>query len=148
MVKVYLAGPIRKSNDNGIGWRDRIKEEIQDWPNLDVICPSDKFNAPEEGLEIVEDPQRDGEIGVSEIVESDKADIQEADALFVGYEEVPSVGTPMEIYMAYSQDKPIVIWYMDGDEPPSPWLTYHSDYLVRSFEDAITALSQVREYEF
>jgi nucleoside 2-deoxyribosyltransferase len=82
---------------------------------------------------------RELEPGVArEIVENDKADIDQCDALLVNYVK-PSVGTSMEILYAWERKKQIVL-LCTFEEQLSPWLIYHSTQIVHSLRDAVGLL--------
>jgi hypothetical protein len=123
-MKVYLCGPINgRSDDDCKGWREYAKERLPD--------TKDPMDRDYRGREL--------EPGIAaEIVENDKLDIQESDALLVYYDK-PSVGTSMEVYMAHGMGKRIVIVDKSG-KPLSPWLMYHSHEIYKSLDEAIAAL--------
>jgi nucleoside 2-deoxyribosyltransferase len=90
---VYLAGPIQHAKDHGKGWRERLKTgEISHQANsIRFKDPLDKYNTHEE------EPK---EWNNSEIVFDDLDMIANSDAVLVHWEEVPSCGTPMEVFFA------------------------------------------------
>lgn len=112
--RIYLAGPVQHADDGGRGWRDRIKGEM---PRGEWLDPLDKYDVP----------AGDVDVSPTEIVESDKAMIDEADAVLARYAHVPSVGTAMEILHAYERDIPVFVWD-DGDDSASmsPWISHHA----------------------
>jgi hypothetical protein len=69
--RVYLAGPIQHANDNGKGWRARVK---QNYDECEWIDPLDKYDATEHEYQEWTDEQ---------IVEDDLTMIDNADALLV-----------------------------------------------------------------
>jgi len=75
---------------------------------------------------------------VDEIVELDKVDIAQSDALIVNYDK-PSVGTSMEVYLAFESGKGVVV-VARSDANISPWLRYHSHAIVHDFDEAIAFL--------
>lgn len=117
--KLYLAGPVQHAADGGHGWRDRIKGA--DMPRVEWLDPLDKYDVPAGDVEIGTD------VSPEQIVESDKAMIDDADVVLARYAHVPSVGTPMEILYAYERDIPVFVW-VDADDTAgmSPWITHHS----------------------
>jgi nucleoside 2-deoxyribosyltransferase len=131
---IYLAGPIMEAPSAGDSWREMIIEEFGE--TVEFRNPLSKYNVPAEHLEIMPGTTGDGEttVGVDEIVESDKAMLRECDAVFVGYSDVQSVGTPMEVMWAYERDIPVCLWVRD--ETPydelSPWYRYHVSMAVNS----------------
>jgi nucleoside 2-deoxyribosyltransferase len=125
--RVYLAGPIQHANDNGKGWRARVK---QTYDECQWIDPLDKYDATEHEYEEWTDEQ---------IVEDDLRMIDDADGLLVHWEEVPTCGTPMEIRYAYANDIFTVVQHTLDD--PSPWLTYHAHVEVEAFQEAVDTLT-------
>lgn len=122
-MKVYLCGPINGCTD----------EECKDWRE------SAKAQLPE-----TLDPMRRDYRGreaecVAEIVEGDKQDIHESDAFLVNYDR-PSVGTSMEIYLAWTLGKPVIV-VTRPETVISPWLRYHSTKIVHSFDEAFRLLA-------
>lgn len=131
---IYLAGPVMEAPSAGAWWREMIIDEFGE--TVDFRNPLSKYNVPAEHLEIMPGTTGDGEttVGVDEIVESDKSMLRECDAVFVGYSDVQSVGTPMEVMWAYERDIPVCLWVRD--ETPydelSPWYRYHVSMAVNS----------------
>jgi len=117
---IYLAGPIRHAADP-ISWRIAIQQSTSEFSFFD---PMDRNVNPRD------DP-------ADEIVEGDLDLIGDSDGLLVGWhDEIPSVGTAMEIKHASEQDIPVVVWKRDdSDEVISPWLAYYSD-VIREQRDA------------
>ena len=77
-----------------------------------------------------------------EIVELDKLDIRQCDALIVNYVK-PSVGTSMEIFYAWQIGKPIVL-ICAPSESLSPWLRYHCTRIVHTVKDALAFMESLR----
>ena len=123
-MKVYLCGPINGCSDSECtDWREAMKSMF--------------------GAENCIDPMRRDyrgkeETAYREIVELDKVDVLQADALIVNYDK-PSVGTAMEVLYAWMHHKPVIV-VCRSDTPISPWLRYHSTHIVHSFERAIRRL--------
>jgi nucleoside 2-deoxyribosyltransferase len=78
---------------------------------------------------------------VREIVELDKIDIARSDIILVNYDK-PSVGTSMEVYLAFTTGK-LVIVVAKSDTTISPWLLYHSHKVVHSFEEAMMYIASI-----
>lgn len=129
-MKVYLCGPINGcSDDEAMSWRKRAAALLLFAPGCEVVDPMRRdFRGQEEGRE-------------TEIVTSDKADIDASDAVLVNAERA-SWGTAMEVFYAHGQGKRVVAFV--GRQRPSPWLTFHCEYVFPDLEDALTALLGVR----
>jgi nucleoside 2-deoxyribosyltransferase len=126
-VKVYLCGPINGcTDDEATGWREQAK----------------KYLAGETYDPMVRDYRgRELEPGIAkEIVENDKLDIQECDAILVMYEK-PSVGTSMEALFAHQLGKLIVLVDRSG-KPLSPWLIYHSTKAFPTLAEATAFINR------
>lgn len=68
-----------------------------------------------------------------EIVELDKLDIKECDIVLANCPK-PSVGTSMEILLAWQLGRPVVA-VVDGSV--SPWLRYHTTRICGSVKEAV-----------
>lgn len=123
-MRIYLCGPINGCTDEECkDWRLHIKQQM--------------------GADLCIDPMRRDYRGredqcVEEIVELDKIDVLQSTLVLVNYDR-PSVGTSMEVLFAWMHHKPIVVVCKPGTVI-SPWLHYHSNYIVNSFEDAIAII--------
>lgn len=133
---IYLAGPIQAPEDNGSGWRGFIQEY---WTEPNWLNPLDRH-----------DPEEYDTLTVQDVVEDDKAAIDEADAVLVGWTRVPSVGTPMEILYCYERNIPVVVLLEpEGSRGSvdkrdlSPWLVYHADGIHQS---PAAALENIKSY--
>jgi len=113
MVTIYLAGPIKNVPDDGRIWRNDVK--IQ-YLNTEFYDPVAHLDATEQTV----DPET--------VVSCDKGGINQSDAVLVGYEDVQSVGTPMEAMYAYERDLPIALWVRDDTTIAdlSYWYRHHS----------------------
>ena len=123
---LYLAGPINARTDTECKeWREYVKTHL---PNIKILDPMDRdYRGRELEPHIVD-----------EIVEQDKADIENSETVLV-YFDRPSVGTAMEIHFAKMLRKFIVVVDV-SDAPLSPWLIYHSDRIVKTLDEAIELL--------
>lgn len=138
---IYLAGPIANA-DAPSGWRDRLKDH---YPRSDFIDPLDKFDAPGDGIDIVPgEAHHSDEVEASEIVETDKELIREADAILVGYTDTKQIGTPMEVQYAFRRGYTIAIWLRDKSvlSDLSPWYHYHSDFVTSKGGHAVAYLER------
>lgn len=75
------------------------------------------------------------------IVEPDKADILQSDAVLVWYSD-KTTGTAMEILYAYYWFIPVVVVAIK--KPVSPWVVYHAEAIVDTLEEAI---EYIRAYD-
>jgi nucleoside 2-deoxyribosyltransferase len=119
-MKVYLAGPINSCTDKEAkAWREKAKVLFPDY--------LDPMRNDYRGMEL--------EPGNADIiVNTDKADIDACDAVLVWFEK-PSVGTSMEVFYAYTKNKPVCV-INRSKNPLSPWLIHHASHIVDSLEDA------------
>lgn len=124
-MKVYLGGPINGCTDEEAnGWRDDVKALLEA-AGIDYLDP---MSRDYRGREL--------EPGIAaEIVEGDKADIQECDVLLMNCPK-PSYGTAMEILYGHSLGIPVVAVLPVG-ATPSPWVLYHADEVL--FGSAVDA---------
>lgn len=121
-MKIYLAGPINGCTDSEANdWRSDAKTHFPD--TLDPMARDYRGKEAE---------------AVNDIVEGDKADIDNCDAMLVWFEK-PSVGTSMEVLYAWERKKQVVTVNMSG-KPISPWLAYHST-VVTSMSHAVALLT-------
>jgi nucleoside 2-deoxyribosyltransferase len=125
-MKIYLCGPINGCTDEECkDWREAAKKRFPD--TLDPMRRDYRGRESE---------------CVAEIVELDKKDIDECDCLLVNHPK-PSVGTAMEVLYAWERAKFIVVVVPKGDKL-SPWMIYHSDFVVESFEEAYKHLEDIK----
>lgn len=127
---VYLSGPIDHCTDEEIyGWRKQSKIWLT--PHF-TIDPSRRAY-----------PSGEADISDKDLVEWDKVDISNSDAMLVHF--VPPAagsfmtGTTMEIIYAHSMNK-LVVTVVNPGFRPSPWIRYHSNYLTDSLKDGIDFL--------
>jgi hypothetical protein len=117
---IYLCGPIMGCTDNEANdWRTLVKS-LWDGPVLDPMRRDYR------GRELE---------SFEEVVKLDKVDVAQSDALIVNFPG-PSVGTAMEVYMAFEMGKLVVVVVGPGVKV-SPWLRYHSHAIVPTFEEAV-----------
>lgn len=123
-AQIYLAGQIRKAADP-VSWRADIRQSTAEFDFADPVR---------------RDVDPDGP--ADEIVEGDLELIRESDGLLVGWhDDIPAVGTPMEIIHAVGNDIPVVVWRRDdGDEPLSPWMRYYADAICEQRDAALWQL--------
>lgn len=125
-MKVYLCGPINGAEAKD--WREAVKREHPEFTYIDPMRNDYRG--------------RENEVGIDKlIVEQDKFDVYDADALLVNYSG-PSVGTSMEILYAWEIGRPVVLVSKPGTVM-SPWLTYHVTRFEPSFFLAFEALKDI-----
>jgi hypothetical protein len=147
---VYLAGPVANVPDGGASWRESVEAEYGD--EIETRNPLENWNVPLDDLAISESPHadREGVVGYADIVESDLELLEESDAVLVGYEDIQSVGTPMEVRWAYERDYDIAIWVRDDTavHDLSPWYLHHASAVTTSLELAVGHLTRSLEVEY
>lgn len=121
-MKVYLCGPINGCTD----------AECKDWRELAKRLLPDTLDPMRRDYRGREDEC------IAEIVEGDKADIDQCSALLVNYDK-PSVGTSMEILYAWERKIQVVV-VASKEARISPWLRYHATKIVHSFMEALELL--------
>ena len=121
---VYLAGPILGCTDEECrAWREDVARRIRG------RC----LNPMRRDYRGREDDY------ITELVEADKADIDESDIVLVNYTR-PSTGTSMEIMCAWWAEKTVIV-VVPPDEPVSPWIHYHATMVVDSMDEAIRRIN-------
>lgn len=125
MKTIYLCGPINGCTDAECSdWREFVKTQWEG-PTLDPMRRDYRGKEDE---------------SVNEIVTLDKVDIANSDAILVNYDK-PSVGTSMEVYLAFTAGKLVVVVAKPG-ERISPWLRYHSHKIADGFGDALAFIRE------
>jgi hypothetical protein len=120
---IYASGPMHNVPDSGRGWRQDLIKKYTDFTFLD--------------------PTRHDIQDVS-VVELDKTDIEKSDALIANV-WVPSVGTSMEIYLAFTTGKLVVVVTPDLE---NLWLAAHCHYMTTSMDEALQFLQEYFEKGF
>lgn len=126
-MRVYLCGPINGcSDDEATTWRQWFK---QFGLNVNYIDPMRRDYRGKE------------QQNYREIVELDKQDIRDCDAVLVMFSK-PSVGTSMEVFFAWTLEIPVIVINESGEDV-SPWLRYHATVIVPTKQDACRELTAV-----
>lgn len=130
-MKIYLAGPVFKSEDHGEGWRRMVEERYADRDVPEFVNPVREIGH-----------EKAKTMPPGKLVEHDKALIDRSDAVLIGYEEVVAVGTWRECEYALSVcDIPVGIWLGPCSDPKpdvSPWVLeagYIHDELTKVVRD-------------
>ncbi len=120
MSVVYLAGPINGTTDEEAhGWRDAFMEKLPDHKFLDPMVRDYR------GME---------DTHYMDIVHGDIEDIKLCN-VFLAYCWQPSWGTAIEIEIAYTMGKHVVLVVPEGTRI-SPWLRYHSNSIFATLAEA------------
>jgi nucleoside 2-deoxyribosyltransferase len=121
MKTIYLCGPINGCTDDECkDWRELVKAK---WSGKTLDPMRRDYRGREDQC-------------VDEIVEFDKIDIANSDVILVNYDK-PSVGTSMEVLLAFNAGKLVVVVAKKGASV-SPWLRYHSHAVLDSFDAALS----------
>ncbi len=128
-LRIYLAGPIFGTTEEDQKWRQYVKKDLSA-TGYKVIDP----------LELRDYRGQEKEKAF-EIVEKDLKDLKKSDILLI-YAPKPSWGTAMEVVYAYLQSKQIIT--VAPEKEISPWLKYHTDILVSSFEEMLKVLEKIK----
>lgn len=127
---VFLSGPMRGiPRKEGIAWREETKK---------LLGGSFKILHAYRGREEKETfPDARGAII------RDKNDIKRSDIVIVNdtFENASMIGTAMEVYYAYSNEKPIIIFGHAHDK--DYWLNYHSHIRVDTLKDACDVVKRL-----
>lgn len=141
---VYLSGPIRKVDDNGILWRKQFKQDYGE--RFKIFSPIDEYN-PEE-VEVLNDPIKYNEdsdkkqILPSEYTMKDKTIIDKSDVVFVGLPDCIGRGTMLECgYAFWENDMPFFVWTIDGQEE-SGWIYEHCEFMHSDREQVVDEMDE------
>lgn len=129
-IKVYQCGPMAACTDEEMhGWRENLKKE---YPNVTWLDPCDRSYKQQQWRRLVDD---------------DIADIDAADYVLAYYWKT-GTGSAMELsYNFYVAKKPSIV-VVPGFKAVSPWLRYHADYLVDTFDHAMKIILNNSEEKF
>ncbi len=140
ILTVYLAGGIQGLSDADCkDWRQDIidkytynKHDVKVFNFLDPMRRD--YRKYESSISKTED-SFNAEID-KEIVEFDKIDITQSDAVLFKFDK-PSVGTAQENLYALMNGKLNVVWVPNPATIISPWMKYHSHKFVSSPDEGI-----------
>lgn len=128
MKMVYLSGAMLGCTDEECrDWREYAKQHLR-------CLTRDPMVRDYRGREMD---------GMVDMVDNDKADIDDCDALLVNYIK-PSVGTSMEILYGWERGKKVIL-IAPRDTVISPWLIYHSHHVFHAVDDAITYINELNK---
>lgn len=119
MITAYMGGPMADCTPEEMtDWREALKVDFSEIKWLDPCARSYK---PQQWRQLVED---------------DIADIDASDFVLAYYWKA-GTGTSMELAYAHYIAKIPTIVVVPDFKSVSPWVRYHADYLVESFEHAM-----------
>lgn len=161
-MMVFLSGPIEKTNDDGVGWRNYIKDKIEEKEfNLKVFDPCDKPKGlgSEIGSEITKIKKLIKESRWSEVKrfvrEFRRFDLRGVDTsnfIIVKIDtSVHTCGTYDEIFTAEREGKPILVILGDNqkkEDLPS-WLFafINPEEIFQTEDDCIEYLEKINNNE-
>jgi nucleoside 2-deoxyribosyltransferase len=132
-VRVYLGGPMDNCSEEELStWRKDAKTYLRGY-GVTCLDPTDRIYRNE-------DYGSDPESVLPDLVEADKIDIEASDMLLVNYTKV-SVGTSMEIVIAWMKDKHVVVVAPEGMRL-SAWVFYHSHRIFHTMQEAYDHIIQ------
>jgi nucleoside 2-deoxyribosyltransferase len=142
---IYLAGPVASEPDDADLWRCETVEQYSG--AYDFENPLSKYNVPANDLTVVEGPtdsENPQQVGVAELVERDISMLERSDGVLVGYSDVQSIGTPMEVMWARERGYPVALWIRDGTaySSLSPWYRYHATCVTNCRELALAHIDR------
>lgn len=133
-MRVYLCGPMDDYTESELGtWRKDAKEYLRG-RGITCLDPTDR---PYRNADYKEDP----ESVLPDLVEADKIDIEASDVLLVNYTKI-SVGTSMEILIAWQKGKQVIVVSPEG-MCLGAWIWYHSHKRFHTMEEAYDHIVQV-----
>lgn len=129
-IKIYQCGPMAGCTDEEMyGWRNDLKKN---YPNITWLDPCVRSYNHQQWRKLVDD---------------DIADIEAADYILAYYWKTGS-GSAMELaYNHYVARKPSVV-VVPEFKVVSPWVRYHADYLVETFDHAMKIILSTEDRKF
>jgi len=124
--KVFISGPIQ-GMEHRQGYREKLRKILLSY-GYEPIDPWEREKV------LYKYPDKDWWIKIppKSFIERDLNDIERCDFL-VAYLPRLSAGTCMEIFYAKLKGKITVV--ISRLKNPSPWITFHTDLMIRSFRD-------------
>ncbi len=135
-MRVYLAGPMDDSTEEELGGWRKEATSVFEGMGITTLNPIDR---PYRNADYKEDP----ESVLPDLVESDKIDIEASDVLLANCTKV-SVGTSMEMLLAWQKDKQVIVVAPAG-VPLSAWVHYHSHKIFRTMNEAYAHIAKFNE---
>ena len=129
-MRVYLCGAMSGCTDEEAKvWRDEVSNKLK-VRNIVPLNPMERDYRDKDTAE-----------KYKYIVEEDKIDIMMSDIVLVNYSR-PSVGTSMEILLAWENNKRVVLVHPPGIFL-SPWLLYHTHDRFTSMDEALQKIIDI-----
>lgn len=128
--RIFLSGPMRGiPREESLAWREKAIKLLEQ--NFDVLHA---FRGREE-KETFTDPRA--------AVARDLSDIKGTDILLVNdsIENCSMIGTSMEVFFAFQQNKPVIIFGNAHDK--DYWLSYHSHLRTKNLDEACDVLNRM-----
>lgn len=152
-LRCYLAGPIDHADDDGVGWRNRIKIWMEQ-KGVHVMDPCDKPTSDSTYREIDEEKVRmmqlktDGEFDkltqyMKEIVHVDLRMLDRSDFVVVYIDmNAKPFGTIWELQNSLHQRKPTLVFVEGGKTKISNWIygVMNHNYIFDSMKDLLVYL--------
>ena len=131
--KIYLCGPIlSRSTEEANEWRQKAIKALS--ATFEMLDPMRRQFSDKDLL------------GVNEIVQMDKKDVEAADILLVNYncarQETTLAGTAMEIFYANQLGKYVVAFSDLPIEKRSPWMIFYCTRICNSLDEAINYINK------
>jgi nucleoside 2-deoxyribosyltransferase len=104
----YLAGPMEKDINEGIGWRRQYEKELKVF-GIDCIVPNDIEAQIKEEVDIWDLKSKDIDKHIEiirQFIKQDLKIVEKSDMLIVKWEGQPTAGTIHEVGYAYQLGKP------------------------------------------
>lgn len=127
----YLCGPMDHAPDAGVGWRKRLREDTS-FMDIAWLDPCNKpcdfgQEGPEEvrlGRELMENERyEEATTMFTEVRAIDLRMVDLSDFIVVRLDfDIPSCGTHEEWVRANSQNKPVLLWMVQGKKHVPRWL--------------------------
>ncbi len=126
-MRVYLCGPMDNSTEDELGGWRKEAESVLDGMGITTLNPIDR---PYRSKDYGSNPEK----VLPDLVEADKIDIEMSDVVLANVTK-PSVGTSMEILLAWMKDKQVIVVAPPGVQL-SAWIHYHSHKIFRDMNSA------------
>ena len=135
---VFISGPIQ-----GMETRQSYRTAIQ---RICIQCGFETIDPWERENVLYKGTQQEwwNKVSAASFIRRDLEDIEKCD-LLVAYLPKLSAGTCMELFYAKISGKRTIC--ICTIESPSPWITFHSDVLIKNFEELESVLKKARAGE-